>query len=181
MSTRCPPRAFCPHQRKCISCERWSCGECGIVCGDGEEVAAVVEASNAAAVFVDFDRTMCTTKTGSSPMQGRHSVDPELAGLAAAHPCVHVVTRNSHVDDIREFLTREGVPASVGVHHVGKGKSKADVIRALLREGVTASGGDGEPPGVAAVFVDDSIAELLDDQVAAVPELTRVLFSRVLA
>jgi hypothetical protein len=33
----------------------------------------------------------------------------------------------------------------------------------------------------AAVFVDDSIAELLDPEVAALPGLTRVLFSRVLA
>ena len=32
-----------------------------------------------------------------------------------------------------------------------------------------------------AVFVDDSIAELMDEEVAAIPGLTRVLFSRVVA
>jgi hypothetical protein len=32
-----------------------------------------------------------------------------------------------------------------------------------------------------AVFVDDSIAELVDEEVAAIPGLTRVLFSRVVA
>ena len=104
--------------------------------GDGEEVAAIVEATSAAAIFMgrhsiywsnrplyttrhghiyqtfanmtkhscddtpggtlfmDFDRTLCTTKTGSSPLNGRHALDPELMGLACSHPNVHVVTRN---------------------------------------------------------------------------------------
>jgi hypothetical protein len=64
VGTKCPKNAFCPHDQRCIACERWSCGKCGVVCGDGEEVAAIVEATAATAVFLDFDRTLCTTKTG---------------------------------------------------------------------------------------------------------------------
>lgn len=67
----------------------------GVVCGDGEEVAAIVEASRessaAGFVFLDFDRTLCTTKTGNSPLHGKHALDPELLGIACSHPNVHVV------------------------------------------------------------------------------------------
>lgn len=125
------------------------------------------------------------------------------------------VTRNSHVEDIVEFLARAGAPSTVTVHHVGKGESKARAMKRVLlgADGVGGgSGGGGVSHGQtvrtdgegrvdaisiaaaspasktetrdwtsSAIFVDDSIAELLDAEVAGVPNLTRVLFSRVLA
>jgi hypothetical protein len=205
VGSKCPANAFCPHEQRCIACERWSCDICGVVCGDGEDVAAIVEATAAAAVFLDFDRTLSTTKSGGSPLTGRHTMDPELFGLACSHPNVHVVTRNSHSADIAAFLSRAGVPLTVQVHHVGKGNSKAEVIRnVLVNRMLGDSGADithvsaalasnridlgsgsradvGTGGAYASVLVDDSIAELLDADVAAVPNLTRVLFSRVLA
>jgi hypothetical protein len=41
---RCPYRAacgspFCPHAARCFVCDAWSCGECRLTRGDGEDVA----------------------------------------------------------------------------------------------------------------------------------------------
>ncbi len=209
-------RWFCPHDRRCIACERWSCEECGVVCCDGEDVAALVERIDPHVVFIDFDRTLCTTKSGSSPARGSHRLDAELWNVVTGgRLCrtktdresktrdVRVVTRNSHVDDIRAFMARHvaGGDSVVGstpsldaipippVHHVGKGASKGRVIREVLEETAASLAGRLDPEestgvgggGVRAVFVDDSAAELLDPEVASVPGLTKVLFSRVLA
>ena len=95
---------------------------------------------------------------------------------------------------IAAFLEARGVRRP-SVRRVAKGESKAAAIRALLaerpREGAgSGSGGSGTPgfgdasigAGPArAILVDDSIAELLDPEVAAVEGLTRVLFVRALA
>jgi hypothetical protein len=209
VSKRCPSAAFCPHSLRCIACERWSCELCGVVCGDGEDVVAMVECTDPHVVFIDFDRTLCTTKSGSSPLRGSHSLDRELWGLVRGGRWdVRVVTRNSHVDDIKTFMRRfaanEGGDSPGGdspggdppggdppggdspggdssfdaipVHHVGKGVSKGAVIRGACDEKASVVGSP-----IRAVFVDDSAAELLDEEVAGVPGLTRVLFSRVLA
>ena len=154
----------------------------------------MVEQLSPAAVFFDFDRTLCTTKTGNSPLNGRHTVDPELWGIASSHRNVRVVTRNSFVEDIVTFLESQQGGAGGGrswkgrVHHVGKHVSKATIVNdpAMWR---AADGADvaaaeaqaGDADGKCLMFVDDSIAELLDPKMAAVPGLTRVLFSRVLA
>ena len=204
VSKRCPSAAFCPHSLRCIACERWSCELCGVVCGDGEDVVATVECTDAHVVFIDFDRTLCTTKSGSSPLRGSHSLDRELWGLVRGGRWdVRVVTRNSHVDDIKTFMRRFAVNEggdspggdspggdspggdspggdssfdAIPVHHVGKGVSKGAVIRGACDEKASVVGSP-----IRAVFVDDSAAELLDEEVAGVPGLTRVLFSRVLA
>ena len=199
---RCPPGAFCPHHRRCVACERWSCDACGVRCGDGEDVAALVESEQPRAVFLDFDRTLCTTKSGANPMRGRHVADPDLLAVAASRPETHVVTRNSHVDDVAAWMRANGV-REPRVHHVGKGVSKGRVIADILRglesreddetareERVArddARGGGGEDEDgeerkrVRGVFADDGVAELLDPEVAAIPGLVRVLFSRVVA
>ena len=209
VSKRCPSAAFCPHSLRCIACERWSCELCGVVCGDGEDVVATVECTDPHVVFIDFDRTLCTTKSGSSPLRGSHSLDRELWGLVRGGRWdVRVVTRNSHVDDIKTFMRRFAVNEggdspggdspggdssggdspggdspggdssfdAIPVHHVGKGVSKGAVIRGACDEKASVVGSP-----IRAVFVDDSAAELLDEEVAGVPGLTRVLFSRVLA
>ena len=209
VSKRCPSAAFCPHSLRCIACERWSCELCGVVCGDGEDVVAMVECTDPHVVFIDFDRTLCTTKSGSSPLRGSHSLDRELWGLVRGGRWdVRVVTRNSHVDDIKTFMRRFAVNEggdspggdspggdssggdssggdspggdssfdAIPVHHVGKGVSKGAVIRGACDEKASVVGSP-----IRAVFVDDSAAELLDAEVAGVPGLTRVLFSRVLA
>jgi hypothetical protein len=176
-------------------------------------------------VFLDFDRTLCATKQGASPVRRtteRDSVvsdfttktsaststerkeaeaslpfpyaefDAALMSVATSHRETHVVTRNRHVDDIAAFLAHHGVrDAKRKVHNVARGESKAgaiiDVMRAakcaLAEKAKADSSREAEEHlrFASAVFVDDSIAELVDEEVAAIPGLTRVLFSRVVA
>ena len=163
-------------------------------CGDGEDVAALVESEQPRAVFLDFDRTLCTTKSGANPTRGRHAADPDLLAVAASRRETHVVTRNSHVDDVAAWMRANGV-REPRVHHVGKGVSKGRVIADILRElesreddptAREARDGEGDENGekqrrARGIFADDGVAELLDPEVAAIPGLVRVLFSRVVA
>lgn len=103
--------------------------------------------------------------------------------VATSHSETHVVTRNRHADDIAAFLARRGVrDAERKAHRAARGESKAGVIREVLRAAAARralGSADERCPG--SIFVDDSIAELMDEEVAAIPGLARVLFSRVVA
>ena len=124
---RCGPHAWCPHDRRCFLCDGWSCAQCRFHQGDGSDVSGLVETLRPACLFLDFDRTLCSTR-GGSPLRGQQSIDEELLGLCAQMAGrVHVVTRNAHVDDIRTFLASLGLP-SLPVHRVPRPRSKADVI-----------------------------------------------------
>ena len=79
-----------------------------------------------------------------------------------------IVTRNRHVEAIRDFLRAAGGPEGLPVTHVAKGQSKAD---AVLR---------GVEAGAPVVFVDDSIAELCTTRLEAERNVFRVLFVRLL-
>ena len=222
----CPVSAWCPHRRRCMACEALffaECASCGVTRGDGEDVATLVESFDHLCVFLDFDRTLCATKQGASPVRRTTSLvsdlatvsaststsptsterkekeasvpfpfaefDAALMSVATSHRETHVVTRNRHVDDIAAFLAHHGVrDAKRKVHNVARGESKARAIRAVMRaaaaraEKAEADSCEAEDVRFAsAVFVDDSIAELVDEEVAAIPGLTRVLFSRVVA
>ena len=182
------------------------CASCGVTRGDGEDVAALVESFDMLCVFLDFDRTLCATKQGASPVRRTTErkeaeaslpfpyaeFDAALMSVATSHRETHVVTRNRHVDDIAAFLAHHGVrDAKRKVHNVARGESKAgaiiDVMRAakcaLAEKAKADSSREAEEHlrFASAVFVDDSIAELVDEEVAAIPGLTRVLFSRVVA
>lgn len=61
-------------------------------------------------LFLDFDRTVASTRNGNNPLNGVHSVDVDLLGLIAEHGTAHIVTRNRHTEEICEFLARAGVP-----------------------------------------------------------------------
>ena len=82
-------------------------------------------------LFVDFDRTLCSTR-GGSPLNGNHSIDDELVALCSqmAAGRAQVVTRNAHVEDIRIFLAARGLPG-VAVHRVGRPRSKAELVAAV--------------------------------------------------
>lgn len=167
--------AFCIHQRKCVCCDGASfvpCEPCRMAQGDGEMVTALAALYSPEAVFLDFDRTLCTTKSGGSPLQGVHALDGELAAQAAARP-TYVVTRNRHVDEIRTFLGAKGMQVA-GITHVRKGVSKAAAMLELLPslERSPACG------GIRAIFADDDVREVSDPAVAALPSLLRVLFRR---
>ena len=163
----CAPAAFCPHARKCFVCDAWSCATCRLTRGDSSDVLTLVEQVRPEHIFLDFDRTLATTRGGGSPLHGAHRADPELLGLFGTHTGrVHVVTRNSYRDDIIQFLLKKGVAAqSIDVHTVMKGQSKAS----LVCDKTTYA-----RPGI---FVDDSIAEHLDPKLRE-PGLHRVVFVR---
>ena len=164
----CPAAAFCPHSSKCAACDGFACDACRLTRGDGEDVLALVARLRPHAVFLDFDRTLATTRGGGSPLQGQHSVDPDLLSLACAMPeHAHIVTRNSCRDDIRAFLALKGAPP-LRVHTVLKHQSKAEVVcdPQLL------------PPDRVGLFVDDSLQEHLDPAMQACTHVHRVLFVR---
>jgi len=164
----CPAAAFCPHSSKCAACDGFACDACRLTRGDGEDVLALVARLRPHAVFLDFDRTLATTRGGGSPLQGQHSVDPDLLSLACAMPeHAHIVTRNSCRDDIRAFLALKGAPP-LRVHTVLKHQSKAEVVcdPQLL------------PPDRVGLFVDDSLQEHLDPAMQACVHVHRFLFVR---
>ena len=132
------------------------------------------------AVFLDFDRTLCSTKSGASPLRGAHALDAELLSATAMHR-VYVLTRNSHAEDIRAFLAERGVRVA-GVHTTRKGRSKGEFIAQTLAElqrapsaGAQPESRDGAPR---AIFVDDSAAEVCDARIAGDERVFRVLFQR---
>ena len=133
------------------------------------------EKSEFGSIFVDFDRTLASTKSGGSPLQGNHTVDPDLLTLAASHPNFHIVTRNSHSDDIFVFLKSVGLK-NMNVHCVGKGKSKTDVILnpKFLKQPEVES--DEGSPSI--LFVDDQLRELSDPLLRTDSRVLRVLFVR---
>ena len=122
---------------------------CGFHQGDGSDVAGLVDSLGVACLFVDFDRTLCSTK-GGNPLLGHPSIDDELKSLCAQMAGrAHVVTRNQHVDEIRkatiailtltlaltlttdpnpnQFLAANGLPG-LPVHRVPPSRSKAAVV-----------------------------------------------------
>ena len=188
----CPRSAWCPHRRRCLACEALffsGCASCGVTRGDGEDVALMAESapSPLLCVFLDFDRTLCATKRGASPRLAGSpprfvEFDAALMSVATSHGETHVVTRNRHVADIVAFLAHHGVrDAASKVHSVSRGESKAGAMRAAMASAAARGEKTENRAEAEAVFVDDSIAELMDEEVAAIPGLTRVLFSRVVA
>jgi len=181
--------AFCPHALKCVSCERHSCVQCGITCGDAEDFIALIEAIDARAVFLDFDRTICATKRGASPLPGAfatadanavkaraeaRSADEDLLATLATHDNAWVVTRNPNTRAIEVFLRARGV-AVPRVVRVTKGESKGRAMRDVLAR---TPSGFGTSNAVACAFADDDIRELLRDDVREIPGLRRMLFTR---
>jgi len=193
----CSPLAWCPHDQRCAACDGWSCAACRFHQGDGSDVAALAAALRPAALLLDFDRTLCSTKGGGSPLRGNHTVDEELLALLAqlGPGRAAIVTRNPHVDDIAAYLGARGL-GHVPVHRVAPRASKAEVVlrgAAACRgkaEGAAAEGAAegacaadrallaGEAAAGPVLFVDDSIGEHLDARLINAEQVVRFLFVR---
>jgi hypothetical protein len=166
---------FCVHQQKCVVCDGASyatCTECRMGQGDGDAVAALCMQLEPEVLFLDFDRTLATTRSGGSPLDGVHALDVELADLMAAGVPTWVVTRNRHVVEIGAFLKSKGVHAA-GVKHAPQGISKAKAIVEVLPSLLCDS-----PGTIRAIFVDDDVRECCDPALVKLPGLLRVLFRR---
>merc|ERR1712232_502079 len=146
--------------------------------GDGEDVWQLVAQLQPAAIFLDFDRTLATTKAGASPLEGNHSVDADLAAVCGDHDCVHIVTRNSRKEDIDKFLEAKEVSvAAVRCLKPEGRRNKAEIIGDIM---ASLSTQDGRAGGIG-LFVDDDIAELTEPSLAALAHkgvLHRLLFVR---
>jgi len=155
----CGTRTFCPHGRCCVVCEGWSCEACHLLRGDSEDVWHLVGQLRPVVIFMDFDRTLATTKSGTSPLQGSHSVDPELAAVCSSHDHVQIVTRSSQKEDIETFLAQKAVHVAKvrSLRREGKQK-KSEVILEVLSQVDSSNGGSA---GVG-LFIDDDIKELTD-------------------
>jgi hypothetical protein len=170
---RCKKAWFCGHDSRCFVCDEHSCDKCRLQRGDASVVAELAARISPGHIALDFDRTVASTKAGGAPVVGKHTIDEELCELLWEHKGkVSIVTRNSHKDDISAFLTAHGAPSDVPVHVVQKKHSKADFVWPAG----SSTGADAKP----AIFVDDSIAELVDPQIVCQPNIHRVLFVRAL-
>eukprot|EP00633_Aureoumbra_lagunensis_P005720 CAMPEP_0197319100 /NCGR_PEP_ID=MMETSP0891-20130614/53441_1 /TAXON_ID=44058 ORGANISM="Aureoumbra lagunensis, Strain CCMP1510" /NCGR_SAMPLE_ID=MMETSP0891 /ASSEMBLY_ACC=CAM_ASM_000534 /LENGTH=563 /DNA_ID=CAMNT_0042809865 /DNA_START=193 /DNA_END=1880 /DNA_ORIENTATION=- len=184
----CPKKAWCIHTKRCLACENHSCEQCGIICADAQDLLAHIEDLPApVAIFLDFDRTIATTRSGQSPLTSRgkkHTVDPILAALARNHPNVRVVTRNRHRDDIFAFLADNNFPVR-DVHIIRKTESKATVVLDQSFHNLRDSNASQQHSIFRdIVFADDDIRELIDPQFEYYNRkeihLHRILFTRTL-
>ena len=106
-----------------------------------------------------------STRSGADPLKGGQSVDAELHEAATKHS-THVLTRNRHVAQIRQFLEERGVPV-VAIHSTPSGDSKASYMQSVLAHASSK-----------AVFVDDDANEVADPRVVGDHRIFRVLFQR---
>ena len=199
VKSKCPGKSlWCPHQGRCLVCERGGpsvgdgggieascvstvdyedgCMKCLFLRGSSEVAWNVcnkmLEGSSNVTLrylFLDFDGTLTTTRRGRSPLEQsakhEHVVDTYMRELCTnSNLSVHLITRNSHLEDIKTFLVQEGcctMESAVQVHCVKKktGRGKWDVIHDVLA-------GDGKAiehkdKGPLAIFVDDTLDELM--------------------
>ena len=162
---RCKKSWFCPHEQRCFVCDEHSCELCRLHRGDSGIVSSLAKELQPTVLAFDFDRTLSTSKAGAKPLIGKHSVDEELVALLwEFRGRARVVTRNSHKKEISEFLEANGAPEGVEVFVVPKKVSKARYL------------GEGEGK---IVFVDDSIKELVENEVVGNENIHRVLFVRL--
>lgn len=171
-----PSSAFCPHVNRCFICDTHTCEKCRLLRGNGEVATSIVETIQPEFLLLDFDRTLCSTKSGASPLPNGsrkqrkksrhdkgsnvHTIDIELrTAIAAQHAygSSHIVTRNSHKDEIKEFLLLNGLhELANNVNVVPKKKSKGSFIKETFYDNNT--GGSKK-----CLFIDDDIRELVND------------------
>ena len=146
---------FCPHRLYCVLHDgagrgAFSCPLCALHKGDGGDVlelcsSLVLSSPNQRVLlFLDFDRTLCSTKSGAdpdpvypldgaTPAPGKqrtvHSIDDELreAVRASGVHQTYVVTRNSHGHSICRYLAKNDCPVQ-GVHVVSRKSGKARTL-----------------------------------------------------
>lgn len=160
------PYAFCPHANQCYYCDSpHSCEKfCRLSRGNGELVMELVETIQPNLLLLDFDRTLCSTKAGASPINRKknreiftHSIDQDLRASikALCGGVAHIVTRNSHKEDIQMFLRVNGfTDLAKRIHIVPKKTSKGAFIKNIFFK---------ENEKHTCIFVDDDIRELIND------------------
>uniref|UniRef100_A0A6U6A6G1 Uncharacterized protein n=2 Tax=Guillardia theta TaxID=55529 RepID=A0A6U6A6G1_GUITH len=180
-------RCFCPHSKKCIRCEDWSCDTCRLHRLDGAGLVDLVRRLPATRLFLDFDQTLCSSKSGFPPVPGKHRLQEDVAELLRCAQRageneqgeggggwerslrVSIVSRNPHKKEIMEMLQRRGIGDRVEVCCVK--------VERTTKVGKIADDMRGEERGAVAVYADDDVRELIDPTLTACSGLHRVIFS----
>lgn len=145
---------------------------------------AMVEAIKPKLLILDFDGTLCSTKSGGSPLPNTtskcrsndgysHSIDPDLkSAVLAQHTQIeaYVLTRNSHKADIETFLEMQDLKGlAKNVHIVPKKMTKGEYIRDTI----------SPTQSDVMLFVDDDVRELTGSSwLRAAPNMHCLLFKR---
>lgn len=157
-----------------------------------------VQDQNPALIVMDFDQTLCETKSGCVPIPRKHRLNPELHALAQAWgERAVVVSRQPHTNqaNVQSFLRECGLP-KVGVHCIGglevhiagdvqdegartgrggrgsRKKKKSDVIIPMLQRARE----EMRVGRRSVLFFDDDIREVLDEDLSKETSLLRILF-----
>lgn len=157
---------YCPHANRCFYCDApHSCEKfCRLSRGGGDLAIELVDSIQPGLLLLDFDRTFCSTKSGASPIpKGKkvqngftHSIDPDLRMLVTSHAeSSNIVTRNSHLQEIQEFLLLNDLPElAKRVFVVPKKVSKGSYISEKF---------SNELKSHSCLFIDDDLRELTHD------------------
>jgi len=183
-SGNAPHCIVCPHLRACFACDGISCSACGVIRSvavesDGSLCDWLLELDpQPQALYLDFDATLCNTSSGGAPQTGKHALHVELAAIveSGAFRIVVVTKQNpQHHQQIVTFL--EGFGWVEGRDYVlhcigGTGVTKSSVIEADISQ-------QRQQPDASydAVFIDDSIKEILQARSQLPPSVTTLVFA----
>jgi len=98
-----PACVMCPHNRRCLRCERLSCSSCGIYLSTDldEGIVSFVRDRAPRLLIFDFDQTLCETKSGCPPDPAKHGLNPHLFALARAwRDKAAVVSRQPYANQV---------------------------------------------------------------------------------
>eukprot|EP00960_Hanusia_phi_P078179 768790-Hanusia_phi.AAC.13 len=165
----------CPHLRACLMCERHPCMLCRIAHSEEltEDVSTWVQELDPDVLFVDFDQTLCNTKSGCAPDVRKHAMNSDICSAikSRASKRTIILTRQNiqHKPMILSYVEQMGI-RNVEVECVGGRRntrgdklSKADAIFELV-------------PCGSVLFIDDDIRELMAREIIECDRITRLLF-----
>lgn len=181
-----PMCMVCPHLQACFACDGISCSVCGVVRSvsiesDGSLHDWLLELQpQPQTLYLDFDATLCNTASGGAPQIGKHALHGELAAVveSGAFQIVIVTKQNpQHHLQIATFLEalgwkegREYLLHCIG----GTGVSKSSVIQANMKQHL-----EKYNTPQCAVFIDDSIKEILRARSELPPSVITLVFAAV--
>jgi hypothetical protein len=129
-------------------------------------------------LFMDFDQTLSSSKSGGIPRIDRHGCNPQLLRILRQSvgegnvPEVHIITRQNHnrVEKILNYLRAFGVELPKEKLHClgGTAETKAERIQSILMERQSLNS--------YSLFVDDNPAEVCHEGIRKLENVVSVLF-----
>lgn len=103
----------CPHKAQCLHCERGagaSCSACRLLFAPDLEdgVAGLVEELRPDLLFVDWDRTLCETKSGCAPVLGKHGPRHAASVPGPRRVCPAAAAARARTSVLRPECSRVG-------------------------------------------------------------------------